>query len=165
MMNESFSLRAQRPLVITRVFEANREKVFGAWTEPEQLENWWGPRNFVAECTLDFRLGGTFLFGVRGPNNQELWNTGAYREIVPLEKIVYTDCYADARGHKVPLSHYGFNVNRIIETLVTVTFEDNTERKTSLTVRQQNLPPVPHLVELTTAAWNESLDKLAAFLV
>jgi uncharacterized protein YndB with AHSA1/START domain len=125
-----------RDLVIERIFDAPRELVWKAWTEPEQLMRWWGPKGFTAPAAeMDFRVGGKYLFAMRSPEfheGQVLWSTGVYREIVPFERIVCTDCFADERGNVVPATYYGMNADTPLEMLVTVTFEEH-EGKTKLT--------------------------------
>jgi len=75
---------ADRELVITRVFEAPRERVWKAWSDAERLKRWWGPKHFTAPvCKIDFRVGGSYLSCMRSPEGQDYWSTGAYREIVP----------------------------------------------------------------------------------
>ena len=59
---------ADRELVITRIFDAPREIVFKAWTEPERLKHWWGPKEFTNPvCELDLRPGGAIRIHIRGP--------------------------------------------------------------------------------------------------
>jgi|SRR5215813_1139172 len=63
-----------RELVIRRIFDAPRELVWKAWTEPERMMQWWGPKNFTSPaCKIDFRVGGKYLFCMRSPEGQEFW--------------------------------------------------------------------------------------------
>ncbi len=155
--------RAERELVITRVFDAPRELVFRAWTEPERFKRWWGPKNFTAPaCTIDLRVGGVYLNCMRSPEGQDFWTTGVYREIVEPERIVYTNSFADEKGTPVPASHYGMSGDWPLETLVTVTFEEH-EGKTKMTLRHVGIPSGTYR-DLAGAGWNESFDKLAESL-
>ena len=62
-------------MVITRVFDAPRELVWKAWTDPKYVMQWWGPKGFTAPvCKIDFRVGGKFLCCMRAPDGQEGWN-------------------------------------------------------------------------------------------
>ena len=114
---------AERELVITRVFDAPRRLVFKAWTEPEHLVRWWGPRGFVTiSGRMDVRPGGAWFRAMRAPDGSEHRKRGVYREIVEPERLVFTYQTEDAEenpGH---------------ETLVTVTFAD-LDGKTRLTLR------------------------------
>ena len=150
-------------LVINRVFNAPVELVWKAWTDPEHLKRWWGPKNFTSPgCKLDFRVGGKYHFGMRSSEGQEFWSTGVYKEIVPFKKIVWTDSFADEKGNVVSASHYGMGEDFPAELLVTILFEDQ-NGKTKLTLRHQGIP-AGEMNEMTNAGWNESLDKLAATL-
>jgi uncharacterized protein YndB with AHSA1/START domain len=147
-------------LVITRVFDAPRERVWKAWTEPERFMRWWGPKNFTSPyCTIDLRVGGTYLTSMRSPEGQDFWTTGVYREIVPLKRIVYTDSFADEKGNVVPASHYGMSGDWPLELSVEVSFEEQGGR-TKMTLRHNGIPE-GQMSELTRTGWNESFDKLA----
>jgi uncharacterized protein YndB with AHSA1/START domain len=62
----------RRELVITRILEAPRALVFKAWTEPERLAQWWGPRGFsLPACQLDLRPGGAYRFHMRSPEGRD----------------------------------------------------------------------------------------------
>ncbi|HEU0175161.1 MAG TPA: SRPBCC domain-containing protein [Blastocatellia bacterium] len=161
-LNSSSTKTADREIVITRVFDAPRELVWKAWTEPERLMRWWGPKDFTSPtCKIDLRLGGKYLFCMRSPEGQEFWSAGVYREIVEPERLVYSDSLADEKGNPVPASHYGMPGDWPKEMLVTVTFEEF-DGKTRMTLRHIGLPP--EMSEMAEAGWNGSLDKLAESL-
>jgi uncharacterized protein YndB with AHSA1/START domain len=150
-------------LVIERIFHTPRGLVWRAWTDPEQVMRWWGPKGYTAPvCKIDLRVGGTFLYCMRSPEGIEYWNTGVFQEIVPLEKIVCTDSFADQTGKVVPATYYGFSPDFPLELLMTVTFED-LAGKTRLTLRHTGLP-AGEIQESARAGWNESLDKFARAL-
>jgi uncharacterized protein YndB with AHSA1/START domain len=78
-------------VVVTRMFDAPRELVFEALTKPEHLSHWWGPRGFTLPvCENDVRPGGAYRFINRAPNGNEYPFKGVYREVVPPEKLVFT---------------------------------------------------------------------------
>lgn len=154
---------ATRELVITRVFDAPRELVWKAWTDPEHVVRWWGPKNYTSPvCKIDFRVGGKYLFCMRSPEGKDFWSTGTYREIIPSEKIVVTDSFADSEGNVVPASEYGMP-EMPLELQVTVTFEDLGDGKTKMTLRHVGFPE-GEMSEMAGAGWNESFDKLAESL-
>ena len=158
--NELINGPAERELVITRIFDAPRELVWKAWMEPDRFMRWWGPKNFTAPvCKIDLRVGGSYLYCMRSPEGQEYWSTGVYREIVPMERLVMTDSFADEKGNVVPASHYGMPGDWPSELVVTVTFEDH-DGKTKMTLKHVGLPPGT-MSDLTNVGLNESLDKLA----
>ena len=114
-------------------------------------------------CEIDFRVGGRHLFGLRSPDGRGYWTTGVYREIVPLERFVYTDSPADEEGNVVPASHYGMGEDVPLETIVTVTLEDLGGGKTRLTLRQAGWPD-DSMAAGAGAGWSQAFDKLAETL-
>ena len=108
------SASAERELVIRRTFNAPRELVFRAWTEPQLLAQWSCPRGFsVTEQSGELRVGGSFATTMRSREGTEHRLRGVYREIVPPERLVFTHSWVDERGSPGP------------ETLVTVTLTEH----------------------------------------
>ena len=154
---------ADDELVITRVFDAPRELVWRAWTEPELVKRWWGPKYFTSPfAEIDLRVGGKYLFCMRGPDGKDYWSTGTYREIAPPEKIVCTDSFADEKGNVVPASHYGFTADYPRELLVTVLLRERKEA-TEFTLHHVGFPSGSERV-MAIDGWSTSLDKLAEVL-
>jgi uncharacterized protein YndB with AHSA1/START domain len=86
-----------RDLILTRVIDAPREKVFRAWTEPELLKQWFAPRPWITPTVeTDVRPGGSSMVVMRGPEGQEFPCPGVYLEVVPNERLVFTDAYTQA---------------------------------------------------------------------
>ena len=78
-------------LVVRRTIQATPEELFAAWTEPEQLKKWWGPRPVVcAEAEVDLRVGGSYRIANRLPDGTLLWISGEFELIDPPFKLVYT---------------------------------------------------------------------------
>ncbi len=72
--------------VISRLFDAPRDVVWKAWTEPERLKHWWGPKGVkIVSCKVDLRPDGVFHYSMRMPDGQEMWGKFIYREIVRPE--------------------------------------------------------------------------------
>ena len=154
---------AAQPLIITRTFEAPRERVWKAWTEPERLKRWWGPKGFTAPvCKIDLRVGGTYLNCMRSPEGQDFWSTGTYREIVAPARLVCTDSFADENGNVVPASHYNMSGDWPLALQITVTLEEQAGL-TILTLRHDGLP-AGEMRTMCATGWNESFDKLATLL-
>jgi uncharacterized protein YndB with AHSA1/START domain len=88
---------SNRDLVITRLIHASRENVYRAWTEPELMKQWFTPRPWTTPVIeTDVRPGGSSYILMRGPNGEEFPNRGVYLEVVPNERLVFTDAYAKA---------------------------------------------------------------------
>jgi uncharacterized protein YndB with AHSA1/START domain len=150
-------------LIITRTFKASRELVWKEWTDPNRLKHWWGPKEFTTPISeIDFRIGGTYLNCMRSPEGNNYWSTGTYLEIVKLERIVFSDSFADEDGNVVPASHYGMVGDWPLELKVTLDFEEH-QGITKMTLSHFG---IPHGImrDMTEAGWNESFDKLDAAL-
>ena len=161
--NDVAGERGKQEVFITRLFDAPRELVWQAWTDPAHFMIWWGPKDYTCPfCEMDFRVGGKYLNCMRSPQGKEYWGTGVFREIVSLERIVFTDSFADEKGNVVHATYYGMNADFPLEMLVTVTFED-LDGKTKMTLRHIGLPAGPES-EGTHQGWSESFDKLAESL-
>jgi uncharacterized protein YndB with AHSA1/START domain len=92
----------EREIVLTRVFDAPRPLVFDAFTKPELLERWFGPRGWsLAVCEVDLRVGGRWRFVLRGPDGATMGMGGVYREIVPPERDVHTEAFDDYPGESL----------------------------------------------------------------
>lgn len=155
----------KKQLEIVRVFNAPRDLVWKMWTDLEYFKKWWGPKNFTCpSASIDLRVGGKYLNCMQAPDGKNYWSTGVYREIVPMEKIVYTDSFADEKGNVVPATHYGMGGSFPLEMLVTVTFEDVGD-KTKMTLIHSELEGIdPKMLADMDLGWNQSFDKMASVL-
>ena len=100
---------------------------------------------------------------MRSPEGQDYWSTGVIKEIVPLERLVYTDSFADANGNVVPASHYGMSDDFPNELVVTVLFEE-LPGKTKMTLKHAGFPP-GEMKEMAGQGWSTSFDKMANSLL
>ena len=142
---------AELELVITRILDAPRELVFKAWTEPDRVIRWWGPRGFTtAHYELDFRPDGAYRVCMRSPEGTEHWQRGVCREVVEPERLVFTFAWEDSEGKP---GH---------ETLVTVTLAEF-GAKTKLTLHQAVFETVTAR-ELHQGGWASALECLAEYL-
>ena len=89
------------PFTIQRTFSAPLTRVWRAWTDLNQFEQWFGPKGVVCVAvTRDFRPGGVFHYRMRSADGQENWGRCAYREIVPEEKLNVTQANLPAEGEQ-----------------------------------------------------------------
>lgn len=158
----------KKELKITRVFDAPREMVWKAWTEPKQLMKWWGPKSFTSPVAkIDLRVGGKYLYCMRSPDGHEYWSGGTYQEIIPFEKIVCTEYGSNKQGHIVhPSVAHGVSPDFPNENVVTITFEE-VDGKTKLTVLY--VPESEAALEAMLkigmkSVWESTLEKLAESL-
>ncbi len=113
------SLPSDREIVGSRIMDAPPELVFKAYTDPELIPRWWGPRRYATTVDkMDVRPGGVWRFVHRAADGGEYAFNGVYREIVPPKRLVYTFNYEGAPGH---------------EAVETVTFEEAEGGKTRMT--------------------------------
>jgi uncharacterized protein YndB with AHSA1/START domain len=112
---------ADREVTITRVFDAPARLLFEAYSKPEHVMKWFGPKGWpLTLCEMDFRVGGRFRFQMTGPDGQK--NTpfgGEYLEIVPNRKIAYDN---------------GFEGPGAERMIVTVTYDEASDGRTTLTI-------------------------------
>ncbi len=88
---------SNRELVLTRLIDAPRQAVYRAWTEPELLKQWFAPKPLTTPVAqLDVRPGGSNLIVMKGPDGSDMPNQGVYLEVVPNEKLVFTNAYTKA---------------------------------------------------------------------
>ena len=129
-----------------RVLAVNPRDVFAAFEQPDRLAQWWGPNGFsVPECRVEFRAGGAFDLCMRGPDGTDYWMRGAFREVVPPERIVFTSIIDEQAKQEI---------------VTTVTFAEAGGR-TTLTVRQ-TVPVNPAMAQGQRRGWTEQLERLAA---
>ena len=132
---------------IVDVFDAPREAVFAAWTEPEQLKQWWGPGFFeTVYAEVDLRPGGRYELLLE-PGSMRL--VGQFREVLPPQRLVYTWRWIEG----VPDAR---------ESLVTVEFREHGARTEVVLVHDNFVGPGP--ADMYDEGWRSGLDKLRAFL-
>jgi uncharacterized protein YndB with AHSA1/START domain len=116
----------ERDFVMERIFNAPREFVFKAFTDPEHVASWWAPFGFtIPVCKIDLRPGGIWHYCMRSPEGNEHWVRSIYREIVRPERIVYVSTFADKDANPT---------EGLPDQLGTLTFTEY-DGKTRLTVR------------------------------
>ncbi len=149
-------------MTITRVFDAPRELVWKAWTDPKYVMQWWGPKGFTAPfCKIDFRVGGKFLCCMKAPDGKEFWNAGEYHEIVLHEKIVSSMYFSNSNGDKVEPAEYGIEHEAIENAHDITIFEDYGNGQTKLTfIGNEPMDDARNSGQFE--GWNQILDKVAA---
>lgn len=155
LVNTSATNQSKWDLVITRVFDAPRQLVFRAWTDPKQVAQWWGPNGFTNPvCELDVRPGGEIRIHMRAPNGVIYPMKGVF-EIVEPERIVFVSSALDENG------------NSMFDVLNTITFVEQ-HGKTSLTMQARVLRETavaPQYLQGMEVGWNQTLDRLGNHLM
>ena len=154
-INASDSPLAERELIIRRLIDAPREKVYRAWTEPELMKQWFTARPWTSPVVeTDVRPGGACLIVMRGPDGTEFPNRGVYLEVVPNARLVSTDAYTHAWEPSA----------KPFMTLI-LTFEDAGGGKTHYTARVLHWSAADreaHEKMGFHTGWNITTDQLAA---
>lgn len=151
-----------KELTITRILNAPRKLVWKAWTDPELVAKWWGPRGVTnPTCEWDARLGGEIyiimLAGKElGPAEGMKWPMkGTFTEVVPESKMVYTSGALDDVDR---------SSDTFIEQTVTVEFDDlgeTTKMQLHIVLTKIQGPKAPSAIQGMTMGWNQQLDKLS----
>jgi uncharacterized protein YndB with AHSA1/START domain len=96
-MSSPSSFPADRELVLQRVLNAPREKLFRCWTTPALIVQWFTPPPFkTTKAVMDVRVGGATCVTMQSPDGKEIPNPGLFLEVVPNEKLVFTDAFTGA---------------------------------------------------------------------
>jgi uncharacterized protein YndB with AHSA1/START domain len=140
-----------RELTLIRIFDAPRDLVFEAWTNPKYLAKWWGPDGFTnPRCEFDARPGGRIHIDMQAPYGVTYPMTGTVDDVAPPSRLVFTAVAEDHDG------------NALLESRTTVTFEALGE-KTKVTVHASAVGFVPIAAEMLKGmepGWTQSLEKL-----
>lgn len=135
-------------MIVTRLFDAPRQLVWDAWSKPEMMRKWWGPKHFTTPVAdLDFRKGGAYRIVMRAPDGTDFPFHGHFLEVNPIDRIVFDSIIENLKDTQL---------------VTTVTFTDE-GKKTRVTVRQQR-PADPAASAGQFQGWSETLEKLAAAL-
>ena len=160
---------ATKDFVLTRVFDAPRDLVWKAFTDPERMKQWWGPKGFkVLHSKMDLRPGGSYHYGMQAPDGKAMWGKFVYREIVPPEKLVFINSFSDEKGG---LTRHPMAPTWPLEMLSVFTFEEQPGGKTKFTIRWS-----PHNAseeerktfdaghDSMRQGWGGTMEQLAAYL-
>jgi len=159
-----------REFLITREFDAPRELVFKAWTEPRHLAQWWGPPPFTCPvCEMDVRVGGAYRVVMHSPEGVDYPITGVFREVTPPERLAMTQDVSEhpKEWHDMVKPNRGADdKNPAGEMVCAVTFE-NVGGRTRLTVRTrfQSAAIRDAMLKMgMNEGWSLSLERLTKLL-
>ena len=148
-------------VVIERTFNAGIDLVWQMWTDPEHFKKWYGPTGFsVPIADMELRVGGRRLVCMSSPDgSMKMWTTGEYTDIIPNERLVYTESPADESGNIVSPSAMGMPEGYPAVTEVTVVLEDLGGR-TRMVMTHAGVPASSG----AGGGWEQAFDKLAEYL-
>jgi len=153
-----------RDFVMTRIIHAPQALVWKAWTEPQHMAAWWGPRGMTNPvCEMDVRPGGRWHLVMQTPDGTRYPLSGVYHEVVAPERLVFTDNWAAHPAEWQEMLRQALGKEPASqEALNTVTFEDLGDR-TRLVIRMQFESPELRdaMVDMgMEQGWTEMLDRL-----
>jgi uncharacterized protein YndB with AHSA1/START domain len=155
----------KQDLVISRVFDAPLAQVWKAWSDADDVMQWWGPTHFSCPLAkIDFREGGTSLVAMHPPKefgDQDMYSTWDYQKIVPLERIDYIHNLSDADGHKINPTTIGMPPDFPQDQPHTIRFKALGANQTELTVTEYGWT-VGQMMEMSRMGMEQCLDKMAA---
>jgi len=161
---------AQIPdFIISRVFDAPRDLLWQCFTDPARMRHWWGPKGFtVLSSKMDFRVGGTYHYGMKAPDGSTMWGRFVYREIVPQDRIVFMNSFSDEAGG---VTRHPLHQSWPLLMLTTFTFEDEPGGKTKFTVHWRPLDATPEEEKTFDTSrnsmrmgWTGTMEQLEAYL-
>jgi uncharacterized protein YndB with AHSA1/START domain len=125
-----------QPFEISRTFDAPRDLMWKVWTEPERMQQWFGPKGLKGTYSKnDLRPGGMYHYALQGPDGSVIWGRWIYREVVPPEKLVFVSSFSDEAGG---VTRHPMAPDWPLELLSTIAFEE-TAGGTKVIVRWQPL--------------------------
>jgi uncharacterized protein YndB with AHSA1/START domain len=133
MLDRASQAKPAQDFVIARVFDAPRDLVWRAFTEPERISQWMSPKGAAAVAAkMDFRPGGTYHYGVRTPDGGAMWGKYVYREIDAPKRLVWVNSFSDEAGG---ITRHPLSATWPLEMLTTVTFDEPLAGQTGVTIR------------------------------
>ena len=151
-------------LLVTRIIDAPVESVWKAWTDPEKVTRWWGPKDYTSPFSrIDLREGGKYIFAMRAPKmqgGQDSYTAGIYRKIVPMKLLDFTQGLSDKDGTPIDPATVGMpsDFPKLIHT--TVVFKKIRCDMTELIVTEFDWP-MSQMYVYSLAGLHQSIDKLA----
>ncbi len=136
---------------IVRVFDAPRDLVWQAWTDPKMLAQWFGPRGFTSSVPQwELRVGGALRIVMHGPDGNDYPMKGVFTQVKPPERLAYTNIALDGDG------------NHLLEGDTTVSLSDSGGKTTMVLTSHMvgRVPFAPQMLAGMEAGWTQSIDKL-----
>lgn len=154
--------------VYSRTFDAPRELIFRAFTEPDRLERWWGsPGCKTTVVRFELRPGGVFHYRMETPDGHEMWGRFVFREIAPPERLVFVVSFTDAEA--APVRH-PMSPTWPLEVLSTTTFTEGGGRTTlhiegvPINATEEERRTFEEGFEGMQQGYGGTMDQLAAYL-
>ena len=151
-------------VVVTRVFDAPFQRVWEAWSDPDDVKQWWGPIGFTCPLAqMDFREGGTSLVGMRAPQEyggQDLYNTWTYNKIEPHGRIEFIHRFTGQNGTMLDPAQIGIPPGVPKEVRHVILFKALDKNQTEMTVTEYGYATA-EARDLSKLGMEQCLDKMA----
>lgn len=151
-------------IVVSRIVDAPVDLVWKAWTEPEYVRRWWGPKDYTSPMAkVDLREGGTYTFCMEAPPEQggfRHYSTGVYKKIVEHKLLDFTQFLSDEHGNKIDPASVGMPADFPAELRMTVEFKAIRADMTELIITEYNWT-MGQMAVYSYAGMQQSIDKLA----
>lgn len=145
VIKRSSDKKAEQKLVMSHVFDVEREEVWRAYTDAKQITQWWAPKGAaLVACESDVRVGGQWRFVLYGGDGQQYTLSGIFREVEKPRRLVYTDGFGEATTPRP-------------ESLITVTFDELPGGRTRITKTSLATPAVHQIQAALITAIEEAL--------
>jgi uncharacterized protein YndB with AHSA1/START domain len=165
-MTETTDNVKKEDLVVTRIIDAPIELVWKAWTDPEHVRRWWGPKDYTSPaCKIDLREGGKYIFCMRAPieqGGQDSYTSGVYTKIVPMQRLEFTQGLSDKDGNRIDPAQVGMPPDFPKEIRTVILFKAKGEM-TELTITEYDWT-MSLMYVYSYAGMHQSIDKLAVIL-
>ncbi len=161
------NLNPELDLVLERIIDVPRELVWQAWTTPEKLMPWFCPLPWkTVECEIDLRVGGKFYTVMQSPEGQSFPNTGCYLEIIPNEKLVWTNAVEPGfRPAKTPEANPGHECAEFSMTaIIMLELHAKGTKYTALVMHATKETRIQHEKMGFEEGWGACLDQLVAMI-
>jgi uncharacterized protein YndB with AHSA1/START domain len=142
-------------LVLDRTIDVSPDLVWKAWTQPEHVKQWFAPAPWtITDCEIDLRPGGVFRSVMRSPEGEEFPNAGCYLEVVPNERLVWTDAL---------LPGYRPSENPFFTAVITLEPAGTGTRYTAIAIHRDEAGRKQHEEMGFHEGWGQVLDQLVAY--
>jgi uncharacterized protein YndB with AHSA1/START domain len=151
-------------IVISRIIDAPPELVWKAWTDPQMVMRWWGPKDYLSpSCKIDLREGGKYIFCMRAPveqGGQDSYTAGTYSKILPVERLEFSQGLSDKDGNPIDPAQIGMPPDFPREIRTVVEFKSiRGGEMTELVVTEYGWT-IGQMAVYALAGMHQSIDKL-----
>jgi len=163
MPDEQTQQPIKEDIVVKRILAAPVELVWKAWTDPEYVMRWWGPKHYPSpSCRIDLREGGSFLFAMQAPPEQGgvvHYSAGSYKKIIPYKLLEFTQGLSDAEGNPVDPASVGMPPDFPAQIHTVIEFKAIRPDMTELIITERDWI-MGQMAVYSFAGMHQSIDKL-----